>query len=196
MTRPKTDEAVGPPANTTAGDVTDQAQEPPAIETIPRRPPEPADLPEVPEEPAAAEAETLERLPPAPLHLTLEAKGRVVAWAPKATDTGQVCRITFETSDIDGDDLDLLWSAQPFLAHMTLTFSGRSQRMPMEARAQEIDTGAPAAEPDASGEPLAEVRVSIGLGGSAFAQPGEGRQPEGYAVPPDETDQKAASDEP
>jgi hypothetical protein len=138
MARPKTDEPAAPPA----------------IETIPRRPPEPPDLPELPEEPAAAKPETLERLPPALLHLTLEAKGRVIAWAPKATDTGQVCRITFETSDIDGADLELLWSAQPFLAHMTLTFSGRSQRMPMAAEAREI-----------AGEPLAEVRVGIGVAG-------------------------------
>jgi len=147
-------------------------------------------------EPAGAEPE--DKATPAPeQNLTLEARGRVVAWAPKSTETGPVCRITFETADINGRDLELLWSAQAFLAAMTLTFEGRSQRIPFpmavgpspasEAAAEEPCTDQEQAEADAlaggamaeaegQAEGLAQAEEAVGGAEPPWA---EGGQPEG-----------------
>jgi hypothetical protein len=124
--------AEAPPANTTASDLIDPDRLPPASDA----PPE----------------ETVEPGPPANLNLTLQARGKVVAWAPKTTDTGTVLRITFETADIAGEDLELLWCGQQYPVDMMLTFAGRSQRM----------------------------TFGVGATESAFAEKGEARQPEGY----------------
>lgn len=104
---------------------------------------------EPPVEQTAPEAETLELVAPAAQSLTLHARGRVVAWAPKATETGPVCRITFETADINGADLELLWSAQPFLATLTLTFEGRSQRYAFPPVVIATDVSEPAGDEQA-----------------------------------------------